>query len=52
MLPEHDQCSGCGACATVCPKNCITMTSDREGFRYPVIDGAQCIRCGACELRC
>ena len=52
MLPEHDQCSGCGSCAAVCPKNCITMTSDREGFRYPVIDGAQCIHCGACERVC
>lgn len=52
MLPEHNQCSGCGACAVVCPKNCITMTADREGFRYPVIDEARCIRCGACERVC
>lgn len=28
------------------------MTLDQEGFRYPVIDAALCIRCGACERVC
>ena len=25
-------CSGCGACATICPKNAITITLDNEGL--------------------
>lgn len=52
MLPVKSLCSGCGACAAACPKNCIEMTADNEGFRYPVIERAQCVSCKACELAC
>lgn len=52
MLAEKVKCSGCGSCAAVCPKTSITMTVDAEGFRYPVIDGADCVHCGACEKVC
>ncbi|MBQ6708570.1 MAG: Coenzyme F420 hydrogenase/dehydrogenase, beta subunit C-terminal domain [Clostridia bacterium] len=46
-------CTGCTACMSVCPKNCITMESDKEGFRYPKLnDKSQCINCGKCELVC
>ena len=31
-------CCGCGACANICPKNCIKMIPDDEGFLYPEID--------------
>ena len=30
-------CCGCTACSSVCPKSCITMTEDNEGFFYPVV---------------
>lgn len=52
MLPQCDICTGCGACAAVCPYNCILMTADSEGFRYPVIDRDKCAQCGACERSC
>ena len=45
-------CCGCTACSSVCPKNCITMTEDNEGFFYPVADGNSCINCGLCEKVC
>lgn len=45
-------CSGCGACKDICNKNAITMTVDEEGFLYPSIDPALCVRCGACESIC
>ena len=32
------QCSGCRACEQVCPKDCITMIKDSEGFKYPIVD--------------
>ena len=46
------ECCGCGACAQRCPKQCITMQSDKEGFAYPVVDTKQCTNCGLCEKAC
>ena len=33
-------CCGCGACAQSCPKQCIAMQSDEEGFLYPKVDNS------------
>lgn len=49
---ERQKCTGCHACATACPKNCITMGSDAEGFLYPVIDSSLCVDCGICQSSC
>lgn len=46
------ECCGCGACATICPKGCISMKVNRRGFLEPVIDKTHCIKCGACERVC
>jgi len=46
------ECFGCGACQNVCPKSCITMTFDSEGFRYPSIDKTKCISCLLCQKVC
>lgn len=45
-------CCGCSACASACPKRCITMKSDNEGFLYPHLDKDTCIDCGLCEKVC
>ncbi len=45
-------CCGCWACAQVCPKQCISMPEDSEGFCYPQIDLESCINCGLCERVC
>ena len=45
-------CCGCGACVQHCPKQCITMKEDEEGFLYPVVDAGKCINCGLCEKVC
>lgn len=45
-------CTGCNACATVCPKDAITMIEDSDGFKYPVIDQEKCIDCGLCQRTC
>lgn len=47
-----NQCSGCGACIDICPKNCINMKEDKEGFKYPVVDISKCINCSLCESVC
>ena len=46
------KCCGCTACYAVCPKSAITMQTDNEGFKYPVIDKDKCIECGLCCKVC
>lgn len=45
-------CSGCEACSNICPKNCITMKNDEEGFKYPNVDLEKCIKCNMCLKVC
>lgn len=46
------ECCGCGACAQICPKQCISLKEDKEGFLYPTVDNSSCIDCGLCERVC
>lgn len=52
MQNKSKECCGCGACAMICPKKCISMKVNRLGFFEPVIDKAHCIECGACKRVC
>lgn len=52
VITDKTACCGCSACAQVCPKQCIAMSADNEGFLYPVVDTAICIDCGLCEKVC
>lgn len=52
IAAKRADCSGCEACANICPKKAITMTRDAEGFAYPKIDPELCIRCGKCDATC
>lgn len=45
-------CCGCTACASICPKDAITMEPDTLGFKYPKVDLSKCIDCGLCEKVC
>jgi len=46
------QCSGCHSCFNICPKKCITMQADKDGFLYPVINRHICVNCGKCSEIC
>lgn len=52
QLCEHQKCTGCAACASVCGVKAIQMKADAEGFLYPVIDENRCVECGKCRLTC
>ena len=47
-----DLCTGCRTCEQLCPKHCITMEPDHEGFLTAYIDEEKCIKCGLCRKRC
>lgn len=46
------ECCGCNACAEICPKHCIRMVEDAQGFVYPQVDSSVCVECGMCEKVC
>lgn len=45
-------CTMCGACSAVCPKNAISFQPTGTGFQVPVIDSDRCVECGKCEKAC
>lgn len=49
---SKEECCGCTACYSICPKSAIKMVEDKEGFEYPVIDKKLCIGCKACKNVC
>lgn len=51
-IRDKEKCCGCTACEQICPKVCISMKEDSEGFLYPFVDSQLCIGCGSCEKVC
>ena len=51
-IKEKKDCCGCSACVQRCPKQCISLYEDEEGFLYPKVDVETCIDCGLCEKVC
>ena len=51
-IESKELCCGCNACFQVCPKHCISMNEDKEGFLYPCVDVNICIDCHLCEKVC
>ena len=51
-INDKQKCSGCHACFSACPKNCISMKADEEGFLYPIVDEQSCVNCGLCDKAC
>lgn len=47
-----ESCSGCFACYNICPKHCIIMKEDDEGFIRPHVDESKCLKCGMCVNVC
>lgn len=51
-ITDYKKCTGCSACASICPKQCISMENDDFGFLHPSIDSYKCIGCKLCIQTC
>ncbi|MCG3127164.1 MAG: NAD(P)H-quinone oxidoreductase subunit I, chloroplastic [Phycisphaerae bacterium] len=53
---DESTCTGCEACVSVCPVDCIDKVSDPQHDRYAMgicsIDMARCIGCKLCAQVC
>ena len=57
ILIEETLCKGCELCITVCPKDLISMASDRftpKGYHPALLDdaGGECTGCAICAVIC
>lgn len=51
VTQDLKNCTGCGVCAAVCPKKCLTIKLDADGFYKPEM-GDGCSKCGLCVKVC
>ena len=51
-IASKDKCTGCGACAYICPKQCITMHERGVEGWLPTLNLTNCINCGKCTKVC
>ena len=51
-ISNPQNCCGCTACKSICPKKAISMEPDALGFLYPKVNEDLCINCGLCEKIC
>lgn len=49
---KTNQCCGCSACVSICPKECLTLNADKNGFLQVKLSKHNCIECGLCEKVC
>ena len=43
---DWSKCTGCGACQSACPADCIALALNRAGDRVAMIDESRGTRCG------
>lgn len=52
ILRIQGKCVGCKSCEQSCPKHCIIMKENKEGFLYPLVEKQKCIECKKCLSVC
>lgn len=52
QICPKESCCGCKACHDICPRQCIVMTKEDNGFYYPFVNEDNCINCGLCQKVC
>lgn len=53
-ITDINKCTGCSACANICPVKCIEMVENESlgGFIYPQVNEKDCINCKKCINTC
>ena len=51
-LAKASACTGCSACANICPHGAISIGPDKSGFLMPSVDESKCVECKLCEKAC
>jgi ferredoxin len=51
LVLHENRCTGCGACAVMCPAHAISV-SDNKKHRTVTVSMSSCIYCGACAAVC
>lgn len=52
LIYTNDNCVGCNKCISVCPVLTANHAVEENGENKIVVDGSQCISCGACFDAC
>lgn len=52
MIKITESCTGCFACASICPLQSISLQVNEFGELYPTIDQTKCVDCGMCTKVC
>ncbi len=52
QLVAEERCTGCMACAAICPCSAIIVVQDALGGLYPEINESRCVGCGRCQKVC
>jgi len=52
ILHIKNDCTGCGACVSLCAKHALKLEYDEEGFYFPHLNQDKCVNCGACDAIC
>lgn len=52
QIGKDEHCTGCGACESICPVECIRMEKDEYDCFYPQVKKQECIQCFRCENVC
>lgn len=51
-VKDIKDCTGCGLCGVICPKKCIDIKLNDDGFFDSAVDVTSCNDCGLCESVC
>ena len=51
-VSRSDFCTGCGACASICPTGALQIIQDDFGYYVSGYDSKKCINCNKCDSIC